>query len=132
MKKIPSLSLHQSLIALRISVAVIFIAHAATRLFLKGSLAQFGDYLNQKGFVFGTAIVVCITVFEIAGGIAMALGYYTKWMAAGFIALLIAGISIIHASLGWFVGEHGTGGCEYSFILIMALTVLMADKEQAA
>jgi len=53
---------------------------------------------------------------------------YTRLLAAGFIILLLVGIVLIHASLGWFVGEHGTGGCEYSFILIVALLVIAAEK----
>jgi putative oxidoreductase len=132
MKKNPLLSLNQSLLVLRISVAIVFIAHAVVRLFLKGSLVQFGNYLNEKGFAGGVAIVWGITIFEIIGGIAMAMGYFTKWLTAGFIAMLIAGIIIIHAGFGWFVGEHGTGGSEYSFILIVALLVIMAADKKTA
>lgn len=32
---------------------------------------------------------------------------------------MLIGIIIIHASDGWFAGEHGSGVIEYSFILIM-------------
>lgn len=126
MKKFPFLSLGQSLILLRICVALIFLAHAIVRVFLEGSVAQFANYLNNKGLVAGLMIVWLITVFEIMGGIAMLLGYFTKWFAAGFIVLLLVGIGLIHAERGWFVGEHGSGGCEYSFILIIALLVVAA------
>ena len=33
---------------------------------------------------------------------------------------------LIHANLGWFVGEHGVGGMEYSLCLIVALLVIAA------
>jgi putative oxidoreductase len=65
-------------------------------------------------------IVLGITDFEIIGGLLLIGGIFVKWISTGFIILLLAGIIIIHAQLGWFVGEFGTGGCEYSFILIMA------------
>jgi putative oxidoreductase len=130
MKQFPSLSRRQSLVLLRLSVALIFFAHAAVRLFVKGSLAGFGEYLNNKGWLFGKAIVIAITVFEIGGSIALGLGFFTKQLAAGFIALLLAGIVIIHAKFGWFVGEHGTGGSEYSFLLIVALLVIATDAKK--
>jgi putative oxidoreductase len=130
MKKFPWLSLYQSLLLLRISVALIFFIHAAVRILAKGSLAEFGAYLNHKGWWFGKAIVVAITIFEIGGSIVLALGFFSRQLAACFIALLLAGIVIIHAPLGWFVGEHGTGGSEYSFILIVALLAIAAGNSK--
>lgn len=128
MNKVPFISLEKTLILLRISVAIIFLSHAIMRV-MNSTIGRFGDFLGSKGFPFGEIWVWTITAFEIIGGILLSLGYFTKWLAAGFILMLIAGIILIHASLGWFVGEHGTGGSEYSFILIMALlTIAAADK----
>ncbi len=83
--------------------------------------------MESKGFPYGIIWVWGITAFEIIGGLLLAFGYFTKIISAGFIFLLIAGIILIHASLGWFVGEHGTGGSEYSFVLIMALIAIAAS-----
>lgn len=128
MRSFPFLSLRQSIFFLRLSVAVIFLAHAVMRLILEGSLQQFAGYLNNKGLVYGTLIVWLITIFEIAGGIALILGYAIKWFAAGFVVLLIVGCILIHIERGWFVGEHGSGGCEYSYALIVALLVIAAAE----
>ncbi|NML19540.1 DoxX family protein [Pseudoflavitalea sp. G-6-1-2] len=130
MNRFPFLSLRQYLIVLRVSVAIVFLAHAIVRIALEGSIAQFSLFMQNKGFPFPTAVVWMITVFEIAGGIALALGYWVRLLSAGFIILLTVGIIIIHLSLGWFVGEHGDGGCEYSFILIVALLVIAADDKK--
>jgi putative oxidoreductase len=65
-----------------------------------------------------------LTVFEIVGGMMMAFGYFTRWMASGFIIVLLIGIVLIHAELGWFVGEHGSGGVEYSIVLLASLLVI--------
>lgn len=129
MKNFPFLSLAHSIVLLRISVALIFIIHAVVRIY-NGTIERFGEFLNTKGLVFGQAMVWGITVFEIAGGIALAAGYFTRWLSAGFIVMLVIGIILIHASLGWFVGEHGSGGSEYSFILIVALIVIAAGRNQ--
>lgn len=129
MRAFPFLSLRQCLVILRVSVAVMFLAHAVVRLLIHDSIPSFSAYLDGKGFPLATAIVWVITIFEIAGGLLLLLGFFVKWLSAGFIALLIAGIVIIHAGLGWFVGEHGTGGCEYSIVLIVALLVIAAAGE---
>ncbi|HLF51424.1 DoxX family protein [Flavobacterium sp.] len=132
MKKFPFISLNTSLILLRVCVAILFIAHAVVRI-TNGAVSQFADFLSSQGFMMGTAVVWIITFFEIAGGILMTLGYFTKWLALGFILMLIVGIIVIHAELGWFVGEHGTGGMEYSIALIFALIVIAAaDKNKSA
>lgn len=129
MQHFPFVSLPQSLVILRVSLAFIFLTHAVVRV-LKGTIDSFAYFLNNKGLVIGTALVWGITIFEIVGGIALALGYFTRWLSAGFILMLVIGVILIHASLGWFVGEHGTGGTEYSFILIMALVVIAAKDRK--
>lgn len=123
MKKYPFLTLQQSLVLLRYSVAFIFIAHALVRV-IKGTIPQFTQFMESKGFLYSNLIVWGITIFEIAGSILLAAGFFVKWLSAGFIIMLLAGIILIHASLGWFVGEHGDGGSEYSFILIVCLLVI--------
>ena len=128
LKKFPFVSLKQSLVILRISVAFIFLAHAIVRIF-NSTIERFGDFLEEKGFSHGFVWVCGITAFEIIGGLLLAFGYFTKILSAGFISMLVVGVILIHASFGWFVGEHGTGGCEYSFILIAALLVVAAAAD---
>lgn len=128
-KTFPFLSLPQLLVALRVSIAIVFLAHALVRI-ANGTINQFGNFLNSKGLILGKIFVLAITVYEITGGILLALGYFTKWLSAGFIFILAVGIILIHASLGWFVGEHGSGGSEYSFILIMTLLVIAANPKE--
>lgn len=125
----PFLTLKQSLLILRIVVAVIFLAHAVVRI-CNGSIPEFAGFMESKGLPYGVAWVWGITAYEIAGGILLLLGIYIRLLTAGFIILLLVGIVLIHASLGWFVGEHGTGGCEYSVILIVALLVIAAEKRE--
>ncbi|NOT94234.1 DoxX family protein [Ferruginibacter sp.] len=130
MKRFPFLTQRQTLILLRYSVALVFMAHALVRV-INDTIPQFSLFFENKGFIYAKAIVWAITVFEIVGSIALAAGYFTKWLSAGFILMLLIGIVLIHASLGWFVGEHGTGGCEYSFILIMCLLLIASDDKNA-
>jgi putative oxidoreductase len=130
MQKLPALSLAASLHILRITIALIFTAHAVMRI-ANETIPQFGGFLESKGLPAGTLLVWGITVFEIAGGILLALGYLQRIIAYLFIALLLAGIVLIHAQLGWWVGEHGDGGMEYSVALIAGLLVVAAAPKPA-
>jgi len=119
-----TLSLH----LLRISLAIVFLAHALTRIFLAGAFESFANFFEMKGWPQGKIWVTAITAFEIIGSVLLIGGIWTRWIASGLIIILLMGIVLIHFSLGWFVGEHGTGGCEYSFMLIIALLVVMAHE----
>lgn len=109
MAAFPFFSLKTALIVLRISLAVVFLSHAIVRI-TGGTIDRFAGLLNAKGLVIGHVLVWSITVFELVCGLLLALGYFTKWISAGFVGLLLAGIVLIHAGQGWFVGDHGTGG----------------------
>ena len=128
MKKFPFLSSSQSLLFFRIVLPLFFVAHAVTRIG-NGTIERFAGYLSTKGFFATTAMVWGITVYEIIGGIALALGYYTKFLSLGFILMLIMGNIIIHFENGWWVGEHGEGGMEYSCALILGLIVIASTAK---
>ena len=122
-------SLRLATILLRGIVALIFMAHAAVRL-VNGSVPQFGAFLESRGFPWGVAFVLLISSYEIIGGSLLALGIRVKWVCAGLAFIVLVGIAIIHANLGWFVGEHGTGGMEFSWLLVFALLVLAANDHE--
>jgi putative oxidoreductase len=118
------------LILLRVALAVFFMAHAIVRV-ATGTIPQFGAFLSAQGLPFGVALVWCITVYELSAGMTMALGRAVRVCVAGFLVIVIGGIVLIHAARGWFVGEHGVGGMEYSLCLLVGLlAVAAADREQ--
>jgi putative oxidoreductase len=131
MKNFPFLSSSQSLLFFRIILPFFFVAHAVTRI-ANGTIERFAGYLSTKGFFATTAMVWGITVYEIIGGIALALGYYTKYLSLGFILMLIMGNIIIHYQNGWWVGEHGEGGMEYSCVLILGLIVIASTAKDSS
>lgn len=125
-RQFPFVDLSTALLVLRIGIPALFMAHATVRLLPPGTVTGFGAFLERAGFSHGVLLVWAITAFELVGGTLMIMGKFTRCLAAGFIALLLAGIVIIHYKLGWFVGEHGSGGSEYSVALILALIVIAA------
>lgn len=129
MTQFPFITTAQATIILRIITALIFVAHAVVRL-ISSTVDRFGEFMESKGFVFGVLIVWILTVYEIVAGLLLALGVFTRWLAMGFIIIIGTGIVIIHAANGWFVGEHGIGGMEYSILLIASLLVIAASDKK--
>ncbi len=125
MRRYPFVSLPTALLVLRVAVAVFFMAHAAVRL-VNGSIPQFGAFLGQRGWPQGVLLVWGITAYELIAGALMALGWRARWMALGLFIIAAMAIVIIHWQLGWFVGEHGTGGMAYSLSLMASLLVIAA------
>ena len=120
------LPLRRALLALRVGTALLVMAHAMVRVLTPGAVANFGRFFDSQRIPYGVAVVWMITAFELLGGVLLTLGILTRLMSAGFATILIVGIALIHRRLGWFVGEHGTGGSEYSVALLLALLVIAA------
>ncbi|MBN8499815.1 MAG: DoxX family protein [Sphingomonadales bacterium] len=128
----PFLSLPTAIVVARIATAVFFMAHALGRIWL-GTIPQFGQFMEALGFPGGVAIVWLITASEIVCGLLLILGRYVRLAVIPLLAVAVGGIVLIHARLGWFVGEHGTGGSEYSVALIVLLLVIAAaDRDGQA
>ncbi|MEP7262267.1 MAG: DoxX family protein [Usitatibacter sp.] len=123
-------TLAQSLLVLRGYVALLFLAHAVVRL-ANGSVPQFGAFLESRGFPYGTWVVMLISAGEIAGALMLAFGWRVR-CACAYLAFIVAmGIVLIHAGRGWFVGEHGAGGMEYSWLILAALLVTASADRRA-
>lgn len=112
-----------SLVILRIGVAVLLIVHGLARVGL-GIVDDFGTGLGIWGFPAGLALAWTITVVEIAGGTALAAGYFVRFLTAWFAFQLAMGIYLIHGRVGWFVVGAGRNGMEYSVLLILCLGVI--------
>lgn len=123
---IPWLTLAQSFWMARVATAVFFMAHAVGRIVL-GTIPQFAQFMEALGFPGGLVLVWLITVVELVAGLALIFRRWVRW-AAGFLFLIVlGGIVLIHARLGWFVGEHGTGGSEYSVALVVLLILIATE-----
>lgn len=117
------ISPHQSLVLLRIGVSVLMMAHGFQRLYYN-TVSDFGDFLNAKGFLIGPVLAWSITLFELIGGLLLALGKFTRWICFAWMIVITMGIILVHAQNGWFVVGPSTGGVEYSILLLLALITL--------
>lgn len=110
---------------LRIVTALLFMAHASMR-FVNGTIPQFGVYMESQGFPHGELWVLAITFYELGAGSLLLLDRGVRWAASGLAVIVAVGIWLIHRHNGWFVGEHGVGGSEYSVALLAMLLVVAA------
>ncbi len=135
MKKIiaefPYLSVEHSLVIFRLTLAGLFMAHAVMRFFTPDYFHTFGNFLAQRHVPLAYSVPYIATAIEIIGGTFLIFNKFARWVALGFFGISAGGIIIIHASLGWFVGEWGEGGCEYSVALcVMCLLMAAIDRDQ--
>jgi len=114
---------HQGLIIIRLTLAVLLLIHGITRLRL-GTVGGFGEFLASNGIPFGVAVAWFVTVFELTASLLMAAGRFVTPVACVFISIYACGIWLVHWSQGWFVVGPGTGGMEYSVLIIACLSGL--------
>ena len=110
----------QALGILRVGVAGLLIVHGVARIAL-GIVDDFGGFLGAVGVPLGSALAWGVTLGELIGGTALALGRFVRPLCLYFIAQLAMGIVLVHAAEGWFVVGAGRNGVEYSVLLIFVL-----------
>ncbi len=127
----PYLSMEHSLIIFRFTLAGLFMAHAVMRFFEPHYFHDFGDFLAQRSVPFAHAVPYIATAIEMVGGVCLIFNQFARWVALGFFGISAGGIIIIHARYGWFNGEWGEGGCEYSVALcVMSLLIAAIDRDK--
>lgn len=121
--KAPFLSMPAALATARVATALFFATHAVVRI-ANGSIPRFGTFMESVGFPDGVLVVWAISAVELIAAALMIIGYGVRYAAYALLAIAAGGIVLIHRHFGWFVGEHGTGGSEYSVALIVLLLVV--------
>lgn len=123
MNNFPFIRQANAVLLFRVALGLLLAAHGAMRI-AAGTVGNFGDFLNDRGFLVGLAIAWFLTIFEIVGGLIMAAGYFVKWIAAVFMIEIAMGIILVHAQNGWFVVGHQAGGVEYSVLILFSLLLV--------
>ena len=113
---------------LRISLGVMFIAHALLKIvvFTPAGTAQFFTSLGLPGELAYATIAA-----ELVGGVALIAGLYPRAVALALVPILL-GATWAHAGNGWLFTATG-GGWEYPLFLSLAAIVqaLLGDGAYA-
>lgn len=113
---------------LRRVVACLVAAHGAYRAADPERIRGFGGWLTSLHLPAGNLLAAGITGGELAGALALFFGWRRRLVAPLFVAELLLGIGLVHASEGWFVVGGGRNGMEYSVLLIAVLLAVAAES----
>lgn len=117
---------------LRLALAVVFIGHGAHKLFDLwggGGLAATAAFLASIGLQPAAPLALTLGVVELAGGLFLLVGSYTRWTAP-LLALDLGAVAWkAYLFNGFFLNLQGPPGAahgfEYHLVLVAALASLM-------
>ncbi len=111
---------------LRVVVGAVFTMHGAHK--LSSGFQNVAGMMHQVGIPFPMLAAVVVTIVEFFGGIALALGLFTRWAALLIaIDMLVAALKV-HLWSGFSLPR----GIEYHLTLLAASLVLAAGGPGAA
>lgn len=104
---------------LRVSLGVLFLAHAGLKYFVftPAGAAGFFQSLGLPGALAYVTIVV-----EVVGGIALISGFFARYAAIALLPVLLGAIFFVHGSNGWLFSNEN-GGWEFPVFWALALVV---------
>lgn len=104
----------------RVTAGLLLVPHGIAK--LQGGLGGTAEFLASVGFVPGMFWALTIVLVEVVGGLLLALGLFTRPVAAAIVAFM-AQAAVFHAGQGLFWND---GGFEYPlFWGIVAFTFLV-------
>jgi putative oxidoreductase len=112
-------SVDLALLAVRVIVGIIFVAHGAQKLlgaFDGPGLAATVEKMGPLGYP--------VTIGEFFGGIGLIVGFLSRFSAAALIVTMLGAIGMVHGRNGFFMSSNGF---EYNLALIgLLLPILIA------
>lgn len=104
---------------LRLTLGVLFLAHASLKLFVftPAGTAKFFASVGLPG-----ALAYLTIAVEVIGGIALIIGWQTRYVALALIPVLVGAIATVHGKAGFFF-DSASGGWEYPAFWAVALLV---------
>ena len=104
---------------LRLTLGGLFLAHAALKIFVftPAGTAQFFAGLGLPG-----ALAYLVIAAEIAGGVALVAGVFTRVAALVLVPVLLGSIVTLHGAAGFFF-DNPHGGWEFPAFWAVALLV---------
>lgn len=104
---------------LRVVLGGLFLAHAGLKLFVvtpAGTAGFFGSLGLPPALAYLTILA------EVAGGLALIAGLWTRWVALALLPVLLGAIATVHGANGFWFTAAG-GGWEYPAFWAAALVV---------
>jgi putative oxidoreductase len=114
---------------LRVTLGLLFLAHAGLKVFVftPAGAAQFFGSLGLP-----PALAYVTILAELVGGLALIVGFQTRWVALALVPILLGALVTVHGPAGFFF-TNPNGGWEYLALWIVALVAqaLLGDGAYA-
>jgi putative oxidoreductase len=107
-------------LVLRLALGLLFLAHAGLKVFVftPSGTAGFFSSLGLPGW-----LAYVVIVWELAGAIALILGFWPRIVALALVPILLGAIFTVHGPAGFFF-TNANGGWEFPALWIVGLLVL--------
>src|ERR1700683_1498604 len=125
------------LLALRLALAAVFVAHGAHTLFGvwstpgvgPGGITSMGAFYASLGLEPGPPLAFLAGAIQLLGGILLVFGFLTRWASAALVTYIGVGLWKVHPHWGFFLNWTGVAdrreGMEYSILVGGALLCLI-------
>jgi len=125
------------LLALRLALAAVFVAHGAHTLFGvwstpgvgPGGITSMGAFYASLGLEPGPPLAFLAGATQLLGGILLVFGFLTRWASAALVTYIGVGLWKVHQHWGFFLNWTGVAdrreGMEYSILVGGALLCLI-------
>ena len=111
------------LLILRVVIGLTMAAHGYNKFFGPGGIGGTASWFDSIGMRPGVFHARLAASTEIAAGVCLALGLFTPFAAAGFVALMFVAATTVHRDNGFFITKEGW---EYNLVLAAAAVSLGA------
>ncbi len=114
-----------ALLALRIVVGLAFMVHGSQKLFGMfggGGIQGTAKFFSMIHLEPATLMALLAGSAEFFGGLALVLGFFTRYAAVALIVTMLVAIVTVHLPKGFFAFK---GGYEYNLMLIMIFMYLL-------
>jgi len=106
-------------LALRVGLGILFLAHGLTKLLVFKPAGAYGYF---KALGLPGALAYLTMAAELAGGIALIIGFMPRYVALALVPLILGTIVIVHGKSGWMFSNKD-GGWEFPAFWALALVV---------
>ena len=122
-----------AILFLRVSLAVVFIAHGGQKMFGWWGGPGAADFVSGMATMgIPAPLAYAAMVAEFFGGLALLVGLFTRLAALGIAVTMAVAMFKVHFANGFFLANEG-GGFEFTFVLLLvALAVALLGPGRLA
>lgn len=112
---------------LRLTLCALLFTHGAYR-FYDGTIPKLGEILSANGLPAGITLANLVNLAETGGTLLLAARLMVLPISLILSFIYVVGIMLFHRHEGFFVVGPGSGGWEYSALIIACLLVIVWEN----